>query len=267
MPGLAPTMDTTMIPSTIRTFVGTTTDGPRAARSRCDETMGAIKDYILCERLQPGDLLPTETMLCEHIGASRSSVREAVRKLEALNIVSVRHGKGTFVGDLSLVPMVETLAFRSIISADKNLEDLKGVVTMRRVLDMGCADDVVTALRGTDQPFLADLARQMTDSAAKDESFPEQDIAFHTGLMQALHNTVAEELMRCLWLVQMTVLPQLDSASITEKLSQTALVHERMLRTAIDGDLDGYRQAVIDHYTPIQSLLDDAIWKGPAVTK
>ena len=64
--------------------------------------MDAIKSYILRERLQPGDVLPTETQLCDTIGASRSSVREAVRKLEALNIVKVEHGKGTFVGSLSL---------------------------------------------------------------------------------------------------------------------------------------------------------------------
>ena len=51
-------------------------------RSRCDVTMDAIKSYILRERLQPGDLLPTEVELCEAVGASRSSVREAVRKLE-----------------------------------------------------------------------------------------------------------------------------------------------------------------------------------------
>ena len=63
-------------------------------RSRCDVTMDAIKSYILRERLQPGDLLPTEIELCEAVGASRSSVREAVRKLEGLNIVNVEHGRG-----------------------------------------------------------------------------------------------------------------------------------------------------------------------------
>ena len=57
-----------------------------SARSRCDETMDAIKSYILREHLQSGDVMPTETQLCDTIGASRSSVREAVRKLEALNI-------------------------------------------------------------------------------------------------------------------------------------------------------------------------------------
>ena len=107
-----------------------------SARSRCDETMDAIKSYILREHLQSGDVMPTETQLCDTIGASRSSVREAVRKLEALNIVKVEHGKGTFVGSLSLDPMVETLAFRSMVSVGKNFTDLQDVVELRRFLDL-----------------------------------------------------------------------------------------------------------------------------------
>ena len=119
-------------------------------RSRCDVTMDAIKSYILRERLQPGDLLPTEVELCEAVGASRSSVREAVRKLEGLNIVNVEHGRGTFVGSLSLDPMVETLAFRSMVSVGKNFDDLadiKGAHTKGADLKDAPVIDVTSTLR------------------------------------------------------------------------------------------------------------------------
>ena len=49
-----------------------------------------IKNYILAKGLQPGDALPTESQLCTDLGVSRSSVREAVRTLVALDIVEVR---------------------------------------------------------------------------------------------------------------------------------------------------------------------------------
>src|SRR6478609_9297265 len=54
------------------------------------EVVDGIKRYILEERLRPGDPLPTEPALCEALGASRSSVREAVKILNALDIVDVR---------------------------------------------------------------------------------------------------------------------------------------------------------------------------------
>ncbi|WP_353065385.1 FadR/GntR family transcriptional regulator [Arcanobacterium hippocoleae] len=57
--------------------------------------MNAVKSYILENGLKSGDPLPTEAKLCETLGVSRSSVREALRKLEALDIVTTRQGCGS----------------------------------------------------------------------------------------------------------------------------------------------------------------------------
>lgn len=45
----------------------------------------------------PGDRLPSERELGEMMGVSRVSVREAIRSLEALELVEVHHGRGCFV--------------------------------------------------------------------------------------------------------------------------------------------------------------------------
>ena len=195
-------------------------------RSRCDVTMDAIKSYILRERLQPGDLLPTEIELCEAVGASRSSVREAVRKLEGLNIVNVEHGRGTFVGSLSLDPMVETLAFRSMVSVGKNFDDLKDVVELRRFLDLGCADEVCAKVKGTEQPELDALVDAMVSSAERGEDFLYADIDFHMGLLDPLGNTIAKQMVHSLWLVHMAVLPQIGLAP-SEKLGPRSVCAAR----------------------------------------
>lgn len=53
-----------------------------------------IKAKIRAGELGPGSRLPTERVLCESLGVSRSSVREALRTLEAIGIVEVMRGKG-----------------------------------------------------------------------------------------------------------------------------------------------------------------------------
>src|SRR5688572_20396388 len=93
-------------------------DSGRAApmQPRAESTAQQVKAYILRNHLRPGDLLPTETELCDTLGVSRSSVREAIRRLATLDIVEVRHGYGTFVGNLTLAPLVEGLVFRGTLS-------------------------------------------------------------------------------------------------------------------------------------------------------
>jgi len=46
---------------------------------------------------KPGERLPSERQLSEQLGMSRASVREAIRSLEAMGLIDVRHGQGLFV--------------------------------------------------------------------------------------------------------------------------------------------------------------------------
>jgi GntR family transcriptional repressor for pyruvate dehydrogenase complex len=56
-----------------------------------------VERFIASNGLAPGDRLPGERELCRLLGVSRTSVREALRSLEARGVVDVRHGKGVFV--------------------------------------------------------------------------------------------------------------------------------------------------------------------------
>ncbi|CRH64768.1 FadR/GntR family transcriptional regulator [Gardnerella vaginalis] len=229
-------------------------NNPTAPISRCDETINAIKSYILRKHLKPDDALPGEVQLCNQICTSRSSIREAIRKLEALNIVRVEHGKGTFIGSLSLSPMVETLAFRALISADKNLIDLQNVVEMRKFLDIGCAEEVVKSLAGTEQSNLFEIVNKMSKYAAQGKTFMQLDIDFHMGVLSQLNNNVAKQMVKSFWLVHMAVLPQLR-IPVSAEIEQTADAHKDILKAAIAGDVNAYRQAIIKHYEPIESIL------------
>jgi GntR family transcriptional regulator, transcriptional repressor for pyruvate dehydrogenase complex len=58
-----------------------------------------IERFIVSNGLSPGDRLPGERELCGLLGVSRTSVREALRSLQARGVVSVQHGKGVFVAE------------------------------------------------------------------------------------------------------------------------------------------------------------------------
>lgn len=69
-----------------------------------------IKKLIIDRRLPPGAAPPTEPELMALLDAGRNSVREALKALQAMGIVDIRHGFGTHVGPMPPAPMVEGLA-------------------------------------------------------------------------------------------------------------------------------------------------------------
>lgn len=75
--------------------VGTAPPPPRR-----DTIAAQLRGEILRGRFQPGDRLPAERELAERLGAHRSSVREALRSLEQLGLVSIRRGGGATVREL-----------------------------------------------------------------------------------------------------------------------------------------------------------------------
>ena len=56
-----------------------------------------VKQHILDHGLSAGDPLPSETQLAQELGVGRGSVREAIKALQSLGIVEVRHGDGLYV--------------------------------------------------------------------------------------------------------------------------------------------------------------------------
>lgn len=228
-----------------------------APRMRRSTTADQIKELILTKGLKPGDPLPTELELHEILGVSRTSIREAMRTLATLDIVEVRHGHGTFVGKMSLSPMVQALVFRGALSPGDDLQALREVVEIREVLELALAETVVTELQGTENPDLHELVQEMETRAAAGKTFLDADRAFHTAMLAALDNQLAGQLVGAFWDVHTAVLPKLKLA-FPNDLSRTAKAHGDMLRAAEAGDVDGYRAAVTDHYEPLRRSLGNA---------
>lgn len=225
-------------------------ESPFPLTSRSDATLDAVKSYILSNNLIQGDPLPTEAQLCKELGVSRTSIREALRKLEALDIVTRQQGKGTFVGGMSLKPMVESLILRSALTEGNVHTALHEVVFLRQSLDLGVADTLVEAIRGKKNDELHGLVEVMEAKAKKGETFLDEDIDFHETLLSALEVPLVGQLTRSLWLVHMATVPKLNTVS-AEGLIQTAKAHADMITAAEQGDSAAYQKAVIAHYAPL----------------
>jgi DNA-binding FadR family transcriptional regulator len=212
-----------------------------------------IKAFILRNHLKPGDPLPTESELCERLGASRSSVREAIKTLSALDIVEVRHGHGTYVGHLSLVALVESLAFRAQLSSRDDFAVLGEVIGVRQLLEQGLAASLLPALEERHFDALDALVAEMRELAGRGETFLEQDRAFHLLLMEPLNLDLVQQLTAAFWDVHSMVAPLLEPSLAEGR--ETADAHAAIVAAARRRDAAGFQQAVEAHYGPVRKQL------------
>lgn len=222
--------------------------------SRAEEASSQIKDLILERGLKSGDPLPPESELQEILGVSRTSVREAVRTLSTLGIVEVRHGHGSFVGDMKLDALVETLVFRGVLSPGDDLQALREIVDVRLHLDLAQGEKLSGRLSGTQNDELRELVNQMSSLAENGEMFGEQDRKFHTQLLQLTGNNLMVQLVGAFWDVHSAVSPKLGIPQ-PEDIHHTVDAHLDMLNALEAGDVEAYREAVVRHYAPLQRVL------------
>src|SRR5436309_6049543 len=129
-----------------------------------------LREEILAERLQPGAELQ-EVALSEELGVSRGPIREAIGRLAAEGLVTVRPRRGAVVRSLS---------------KDEFLE----LYQVREALEMMAVRLAVPRLQPDDFGALEELIATMASHAERGEVAPffETNSAFHLRLVEASGN-------------------------------------------------------------------------------
>ncbi|RKW96457.1 FadR/GntR family transcriptional regulator [Corynebacterium diphtheriae] len=218
-------------------------------------TVLAIENYIRENGLTPGDVLPSEAAICEHLSVSRSSVREAMRTLASLDVVEIRHGHGTYVGKMSMAPLVNGMVLRLTLNEKSAIENLQHVIGMRIALDRSNAQELAAYYKGRETPKLDQIVEEMKIQFERGESFEHQDFLFHQLLNDHLSNPLMQEFSMALWEIHTRVVPRLGLRD-PEDISNTVQAHAHMVEALRAGDVDKLLETIDEHYQPLLSILE-----------
>ena len=162
------------------------TIGPLSRPSVPDQVFQRLCDLIITGEYPPGERLPTQRALAGQFGVNMASVREAVKRLEQLRLVEVRHGDATRVLDWRRSGL-EALALLGAVDANV----VRPLFESRRLILTQVAS--LAAERRTDAQadHLDDVAARL-QTAASDEDAQVLDWEFVAEIVDAAHNLIFE---------------------------------------------------------------------------
>jgi GntR family transcriptional regulator, transcriptional repressor for pyruvate dehydrogenase complex len=165
-------------------------------RSLDSAVLDALAGFIESAGIEPGSRLPSERLLCEQLGVSRPTVREALKRWEALGIVEMRKGAGAFLR-ASVSPNL--LHVPLILARPERVESLLQVLQVRRALEGEAAAICAASASGEDIAEIEqalvrlEAARALGEDSEQDWQFHQTIYAaaanpFFTSIIQSMHN-------------------------------------------------------------------------------
>lgn len=142
-----------------------------------------LQDLFSNGSIKPGDRIQPERELAEILQVSRTSIREALKILEALDLVQVKPGEGTFLKKPTISGIVTTLAM--FLTEESGTS--ANLFETRTLLESGIAR--LAATRRTEED-LAEMEHfyHVIMHSNQVEEFIQGDIGFHSSVMKAAKN-------------------------------------------------------------------------------
>jgi DNA-binding FadR family transcriptional regulator len=240
--------------------------GAPAGASRRRETLSAQVVRTLAERIRLGEYargaqLPTEKVLIDELGVSRTVVREAIANLRASGLVSIQHGIGAFVREDAGVPPFRLSSAR-LTMVENQLKGLELRIGIESEAAALAAERRVQA----DLDAMSAACDAMDDDIAQVSRDSQADFAFHCAVATASHN---EHFFGIFNYLGETLMPRMrmQAYTVAEAVFQANLArvnaeHRVVLAAIAAQDIDGARAAMRKHLTVSRDRMIERLRNG-----
>jgi GntR family transcriptional regulator, transcriptional repressor for pyruvate dehydrogenase complex len=217
-----------------------------------EEVAKQIEAFIL-QKLRPGDKLPAERELAELLGVSRSSIRDAIRRLELMGLVEPRQGAGTVVREISADALVNPLA--NVIQHKRQL--VGELLDFRRMLEPPLAARAATHASAEDVAAMEDILRRQGVKVRGGDVAVEEDTEFHYRIAMASGNSVVLKVLD----VVMDLLRETRERSLQSvgRPQKSLAGHRRILAAIRRHDAMAAQAAMRQHIADVEKMVFDKL--------
>jgi GntR family transcriptional repressor for pyruvate dehydrogenase complex len=208
-----------------------------------------FKQLIREGSLLPGDRLPPERELAETIGVSRSSLRQALKVLSSMGLISQRVGSGTRLNPVGASILTEPLRFLVLLAAISPAE----LMEARLIVEPELAARAAERADSMDLRSMNEALGRMESSERGSVGWVQSDLDFHRAVNRAAGNRACAMLFS----VVHESLEDLVQFTSTMVNADHTIGHHRRIESAIRRrDPEGARQAMFMHMEDASRLVD-----------
>ncbi|MBU9712928.1 FadR/GntR family transcriptional regulator [Evansella tamaricis] len=200
-----------------------------------------IDQIIHQDQLSPGDKLPSERELAERLGVGRSSVREALRALELLDLIKTRKGEGTFIQQSGGHRLAEVLA--SFFLRDQRAK--QDVKETRKIIEIEAIRLACQRVSQQQLDKLENILNQSKEIWTGGDLPVEEDYLFHQTLVESSQN----QLLLNIWrpLVRYSMVALRESLSRLGRTEDSMKEHDRIFQAVARNDEAEAVRSIRDH--------------------
>jgi GntR family transcriptional repressor for pyruvate dehydrogenase complex len=210
-----------------------------------DGILEQIRDLIHSGEFSPGERLPSEMKMAQHLSVSRSSLREALNALVHLGYLQ-RRSKGIYVNS--------DMQWRTSLSFPfpRSQEDLNiaEMIEVRKIIETELCALAAKRAEAEDIKGLEKSLQQMKEHLNNPAAFIHSNQHFHLCVAKAAKNRILEE-----FIVKIRDLLRTNIATVIQKsaISKRSLGYHRRIFEAIrDSDVSRARRAMAEHIADIE---------------
>lgn len=147
------------------------------------QVLEQVIHLLVSGQLKPGDKLPSEIELMEQLDVSRPVLREALRSLETLDIITRKPRDGTYIND-----KIGSDPFKAMLAVSIN--NVPAIIEARMTLELGLVTIAAEKISNRQLKQLKDTIDRIKENA--DSNYGALDKEFHRIIALSANNPIVE---------------------------------------------------------------------------
>ena len=213
--------------------------------------LATFKQFISEGWLAPGARLPAERELASSLKVSRGSLRQVLKMLEVMGVVSQRVGDGTYLNAAAPSILAEPLEFLILLDGI-GCEEL---MDARLIVEPELAARAAARATPENLAPLREHLVKMRESGDDHAQFIEEDLRFHRTIFQMADNRVCSIMFS---MIHQSLHNLMDITSRVVDHDHTLKLHNRIFDAIRKGDSDEARARMFAHLVDAKGLLTRA---------